>query len=89
MTGLIFNLEENKNLLTESGESHLDTFKQYQLMLNTSKLLNCQSNIINHKHAFCIHNFFPRFLQQLNWNLYYSTLKHGTSYQTYTFFTFF
>ena len=71
------------NLLTEDASNEMEHFNKMIHEMENTKLLENESVLIDHKTAFLIHNYFPRYLQNKKWYLYFSKSLHGSSFQTY------
>lgn len=50
--------------------------------METVKLLEDASQLIDDQTAYVIHNYFPRYLQNKRWFLYFSKTQHGSSFLT-------
>lgn len=74
--------EPRSNLMTEDGSNEMKYFKKMVQEMENAKLLIDSSMVIDDKTAYIIHNYFPRYLQNKNWFLYYSKTLHGTSFLT-------
>jgi hypothetical protein len=74
--------ESSANLLTEDGSKEMEHFKKMNLEMQNTKLLEDESVLIDDKTAFLIHNYFPRYLQNKKWYLYFSKTVHGSSFLT-------
>ena len=60
----------------------MEHFNKMLKQMENTKLLANTSVLIDDKMAFKIHNYFPRYLQNKTWYLYFSKTVHGSSFLT-------
>ena len=68
--------------MTEDGSNEMKHFKKMVKEMENTHLLVDSSMLIDDKTAYIIHNYFPRYLQNKRWYLYFSKTVHGSSFLT-------
>ena len=71
-------------MLTEKEDNEMKHFKNKKKKLENNLIMfNDESDIINKKIAYSIHELLPRYMQSKRWYLYYSKSKNGSSFEMY------
>lgn len=82
MSGSVVTAEPRSNLMTEDDSNEMRHFNKMVQEMENAKLLVDASMLIDDKTAYIIHNYFPRYLQNKSWYLYFSKTLHGSSFLT-------